>query len=1338
MDINVTNHLIAQGTSFLGNMTSIIASQNPYYLFITDGKEHWVYYLTVDQANKHKVAHFIIPYYDVHWKNDTVALDYYNLNKSIDGEGMDNGEQFVEDYINFYNHILHNLTRFKLLSPPVDVFQTYQGVEKYKNKCKEFILNAYTISGAINENGNSYLAKYFIDIKQQLYKIINDISRHYMRENNQMTIPAWYTDSIKEIQQDEPPQSSNDADMEVEQSPQAAQPAQNQTINAPQAAQPAQNQGTVNGSSSSSNSGSNINPPSVPASNPSNPPTNRPSNPPTNRPTDRIILNSTAQDVHGLMSSHLHDMLHDYAFTPDSKRTSGLDIFVKDVRDKLGRNIWVEYDNFDYKNFTLTERTATQAGGVLVDALRRDNTKSRHIDMPHEPVDPNEKKKQKIIASIKEIETTHRPFLNTLYMYLYSWFVAHLYNDDTVDFDLQPNLDLFMTMTGATNSKATIVSKVHNYFVQECFFNFEKKYEKTKNFIKFYENISKTDSKTVTGENTLVEYFVLNKQSGGGAKKGKGKGRAVSSVPPLSEAEKTARHKGSYGLLLTIAESFKTRYIPDYPKTYNHFLRAQQDVLNIVFEDKNLPSFDPDAAILRQAIDIIALNTRDDEKHTPNVNSTVLNDIHTAGPQNEAYIIDNSMLNKSFFKNKIICCQSTMDDGVAVFGSHACKGENAVDSQSNMNVKIFCNNDLYIEYIRDDMSWRVTWQSNGNNFTYALARTNTLVAEDRFTAAIGNLVKKWSTIQNEPSSKESRHALSDAMYEHIIFKSMGDILQELNGVLKNGGYVSTPDYANTNVVTYNNGGDALRLVVSNDRPSASRILWYLYNGANLGSGCNNESSDWTSWINQYASGGFLTTNDGCFIYNPGKTNVVPNSSTIYRNEHEDYPLIPFTKENIFIGKKLLNNNHYYNNGILENFTVTVKNPDENYRPLYQAYFIHNNDEKVYLNSLKFYSPKITSNRVKYTLRAYSPIILNVINEKLLHTSMTVTNFETKINSDEYAYDPNHGFMSIDIINQNNYFYYTTANNSYINDASDGDINEFKIFKKLINHKKSTTCYQKFLPPVYKPNDDKNWIIQLALPRNKSVQVLNSEAYLYDTIHAKLINYNDAYSLVVYLHDENVNTNTNDQTIIPPITACTNLQAAQAAQAAKAAKAAQAAQAAQLQNNDMITDDQTAQPSNNSMITDNQTLTSVVPDFVHTTSNNDMKDITFRGSNSKRTLQQKVQQRNGNPAKIAKATVFTIRQIKDALKPAAGLKYETEKKKFVKINSDMTFEQIKNVTLHKDVDEKRFHNNLLNPPSSSMQGGAVDPVDPVPEPMDPLLYAVTSIGVLVLVLTGLKM
>ncbi len=142
----LTLTLIIKKSEFMTNMTRAIKQEiQTLSFFITDGQEHWVYYLKVED-NTHKVAHFIIPYYVVHWENNQIDEKFYNANSHINGQSIYHGEKFVKDYIDFYDHILRNLTRFSLVDNPDD-FDTYSGVAgvprvygvvDYQNKYREF------------------------------------------------------------------------------------------------------------------------------------------------------------------------------------------------------------------------------------------------------------------------------------------------------------------------------------------------------------------------------------------------------------------------------------------------------------------------------------------------------------------------------------------------------------------------------------------------------------------------------------------------------------------------------------------------------------------------------------------------------------------------------------------------------------------------------------------------------------------------------------------------------------------------------------------------------------------------------------------------------------------------------------------------------------------------------------------------------------------------------------------------------------------------------------------------------------------------------------------------
>jgi hypothetical protein len=78
----------------------------------------------------------------------------------------------------------------------------------------------------------------------------------------------------------------------------------------------------------------------------------------------------------------------------------------------------------------------------------------------------------------------------------------------------------------------------------------------------------------------------------------------------------------------------------------------------------------------------------------------------------------------------------------------------------------------------------------------------------------------------------------------ILYKGAGDLFQEINALCKNGGYINGANYYNTtNLIKWNEDGDALRMFVANDQPSGCRFINILKYGK-------------LDEINNYAFGGY--------------------------------------------------------------------------------------------------------------------------------------------------------------------------------------------------------------------------------------------------------------------------------------------------------------------------------------------------------------------------------------------------------------------------------------------------------------------------------------------------
>jgi len=70
------------------------------------------------------------------------------------------------------------------------------------------------------------------------------------------------------------------------------------------------------------------------------------------------------------------------------------------------------------------------------------------------------------------------------------------------------------------------------------------------------------------------------------------------------------------------------------------------------------------------------------------------------------------------------------------------------------------------------------------------------------------------------------------VFNKILIKGTGDLYQEINSVCKYGGYVGDNYHCDEKILSYNNTtGNQTRFFAANDRPSASRFIFILCNGA---------------------------------------------------------------------------------------------------------------------------------------------------------------------------------------------------------------------------------------------------------------------------------------------------------------------------------------------------------------------------------------------------------------------------------------------------------------------------------------------------------------------------
>jgi hypothetical protein len=80
-----------------------------------------------------------------------------------------------------------------------------------------------------------------------------------------------------------------------------------------------------------------------------------------------------------------------------------------------------------------------------------------------------------------------------------------------------------------------------------------------------------------------------------------------------------------------------------------------------------------------------------------------------------------------------------------------------------------------------------------------------------------------NVVMNNDYSNNQRQELLNCLFT-ILGKGAGDIFQEINAVCKFGGYINKPN-TNKQISQWNDSGNAIRLFIANDRPSATRFIF---------------------------------------------------------------------------------------------------------------------------------------------------------------------------------------------------------------------------------------------------------------------------------------------------------------------------------------------------------------------------------------------------------------------------------------------------------------------------------------------------------------------------------
>ena len=219
---------------------------------------------------------------------------------------------------------------------------------------------------------------------------------------------------------------------------------------------------------------------------------------------------------------------------------------------------------------------------------------------------------------------------------------------------------------------------------------------------------------------------------------------------------------------------------------------------------------------------------------------------------NEKYIITNAAHLKDLNAiNYKFCPISTVVDS-ADEECHGGCNPNTKESREIGNTDILITTDnknisyhVYIEKLTPETSnnnAKVGYKLKIGGSTYSneveeyyknQAKKHTLGAAGTLKSTCQGIIDKLKLGNNDWATIEKDTILSTNITNILLSKSLGDIIQELNATIKFGGYKGTVEYFDSEDVKqrglpypYDKNGDAIRCILSGDRPSGVRVLFY--------------------------------------------------------------------------------------------------------------------------------------------------------------------------------------------------------------------------------------------------------------------------------------------------------------------------------------------------------------------------------------------------------------------------------------------------------------------------------------------------------------------------------
>jgi hypothetical protein len=524
------------------------------------------------------------------------------------------------------------------------------------------------------------------------------------------------------------------------------------------------------------------------------------------------------------------------------------------------KTIILKTDNTDYKFYVLNilhdlvhdyydKKDRMKAFKELNDAIKtRFPTQiggSETLTMPAETqVSPEPKLVLRLVYD--EVEANGRKYIDTVFYELQFYYIGftYVYVNEEEWFDFTKNTEAFMSL--AKKNPNSLEEVMYNAFVTRCY-----------NKFKSYKTLASLSS--ITSRDVVKDIRKFYSECFKECSKEQFGGTKDDDKDKLTENELTAANP----LILSIVKNMKKKLVDDVTeeeKNQNLFLKVQSDIIDnfIINQGSN---YDED---LYDGIKLIsAAFAQNLQRNSSIIRSGIFSRYSQPKYEDIFDIIDNSN-SYDMYRGNVLCPIATSMDGIVEFKNHACH-DAASEETGETDIMLNVSDNQYVRLVRiENYGLQVIIRNGDEQFSSEKYEQDTIIAANVYKELIGDL--------NKANKVDSIYLTA---YERLAIKSLGDIMQEWTATLKNGGYIDGPSYIPEarNIPKYQNG-NAQRVLINNDRPSACRSLWILNNGKNRG------ASKWSNNINTKTAAGYAHNATNYFMHDFG-------TDTIYIHNEEE-------------------------------------------------------------------------------------------------------------------------------------------------------------------------------------------------------------------------------------------------------------------------------------------------------------------------------------------------------------------------------------------------------------------------------------------------------------------